>query len=472
MRDNRPATGPRRPDGSGADDARAPFPLLLPHLPVGRAPEQDALCLVRGSGALLWDSRGREFVDATGGLGQCAVGYGRSELADAAVAQMRELASYPLYAGPLNEPALLLAGRLAGIAPTEGTRVFFTNSGTEGVETALKLARLAHFHASGVDRPFVLSRTGAYHGNTGAALSVTGIDSFRHGLSGGTDGHVVRIGRPRAGGHPREGTDFLVAELRRKLDEIGPHRVGALIGEPVMGMAGMVAPPDDYWPRVCEVLDEHGILMIADEVATGYGRTGDWFASPAFGARPDLVVTAKALTSGYQPMGAVMAGRRVTGMLDGLRLLHGCTTGGHPTAAAVALANLDVIERERLAARARSLGAAMLGELAALEELPWVGEVRGTGLMLAVEIDRDAPELAGLSSVPRRAAEEGVLLTLSANRVRLTPPLVLTDPQAERVVNVVSGQVRRLGRRAGAGVGRQARRPGGAAVGCRGDDAT
>lgn len=427
-----------------AADRDTRSPVLLPNAPVGRSPA-DGLCLVRGRGAVVWDSAGRALVDTLAGLGQCAVGYGREELADAAAAQMRELMAYPLHAGPVNEPALLLARRLADLSPAPGSRVSYTSSGSEGTETALKLARLAHFHHGGRHRPYVLALEGSYHGATAGALAVTVRDEVHRGLGAASSRYTVRLTRPDPAALGPDPVPYLMAELEDAIRRVGASRIGAFIGEPVMGVAGNVVPPEGYWPAVRRVLDAHGILLIADEVATGYGRTGDWFASPGLGLEPDIVITAKALTSGYIPMGAVLVGRRILEMLDGLPLRHGFTASGHATAAAVALANLDIIEREGLAHRAAETGARMLAALRPLEELPWVRTVRGRGLMLAVELTGGPAVAERARTIPARAAEAGVLIPAVFGLLRLTPPLVLTDGQAERIVDVVTAEVRRLG---------------------------
>ncbi|MEU8776778.1 aminotransferase class III-fold pyridoxal phosphate-dependent enzyme [Streptomyces sp. NPDC048606] len=420
------------------------YPVLLPNSLVGRSPAA-RLCLVRGRGAVVWDSAGRALIDTLAGLGQCAVGYGREELADAAAAQMRELMAYPLHAGPVNEPALLLARRLVALSPAPGSQVFFTSSGSEGTETALKLARLAHFHHGGRHRPYVLALEGSYHGATAGALAVTVRDEVHQGLGASSSRHTVRLTRPDPAVLGPDAVSHLVAELEGVIQRVGAEHIGAFIGEPIMGVAGNVVPPEGYWPAVRRVLDAHGILLVADEVATGYGRTGDWFASPGLGVEPDIVVTAKALTSGYVPMGAVLVGHRVLEMLDGFPLRHGFTASGHATAAAVALANLDIIEREALTVRAAETGARILSALRPLEELPWVRTVRGRGLMIAVELTDDPAVAERAREIPGRAAEAGVLVPRVAGLLRLTPPLVLTDGQAERVVDVVSAEVRRLG---------------------------
>src|SRR5256714_1882772 len=328
--------------------------VLHPHAVVGRP--EPAVVFVRGEGARLWDANGRSYVDGTCGLWQCAVGHGRSELADAAAEQIRTLEFYASFWNFSNEPAIRLAARLADLSGLP--KVFFTNGGSEGVETAIKLVRLA-WHAQGQpERKVILSRVSAYHGVGSASLAATGIQALKEGFDPLPPGFVHLSTPTRA-----TPVDDLVAELERTIAEIGADRIAAFIGEPVIGVGGMIPPPDGYWPRVREVLGHHGILVIADEIVTGYGRTGAWFASERYGIDPDVIVTAKALTSGYVPMGAVLVGDRVVELLDGTPFRHGFTYNGHPVGAAVALANLDIIEREGLIERAAATGARMLDRL-------------------------------------------------------------------------------------------------------------
>ncbi|MEV4919431.1 aminotransferase class III-fold pyridoxal phosphate-dependent enzyme [Streptomyces tirandamycinicus] len=437
-----PRTSRRRRSRASADAVTGDvWSLLLPNTVVGGP--ASPRCMVGGRGALLWDGSGRQYIDATAGLGQCAVGYGHPQLVQAAALQMQRLASFPMFAGSVSEPAISLADRLRAIAPTGLSKTFYTSGGSEGVETALKFARIAHFSTGASERTLILTRKGAYHGTTAGALAVTDIDAFHLGLRGSRQ-QSVPLSLPHARPLGPDATDMLIDELERTIAAIGGERIAAFIGEPVLGVSGMIPAPPGYWPRLQQVLRRHRILLIADEVATGYGRTGDWFACPQQGIEPDIMVTAKALTSGYVPMGAVLFSDGVIDMLHGTRLPHGFTFGGHAAAAAVALANLDVIEQEHLTDRAAKLGTHLLRQLEPLEELPWVEEVRGTGLMLAVELTPHAA--AAARDLPARAAASGVLLRNSPHNICLTPPLVITDAQAQHTIDVITAEVRALGR--------------------------
>jgi PLP-dependent transaminase len=407
--------------------------VIHPHAVVGK-PEPPVVW-ARGKGALLWDAEGREYVDGTCGLWQCAVGHGREELARAAAAQMEQLEFYASFWDFANEPSIRLAARLAGLAPDGLERVFFTNGGSEGIETALKLVRRA-WHAQGQpERTLVLSRKAAYHGVGSASLAATGIPPLKEGFDPLPSG-FVHLSTPTT----RADVDELIVELEQTIAELGPERVACFIGEPILGVGGMIPPPEGYWSRVAEVLRSHGILLVLDEVVTAYGRTGHWFAAERYRLDADIVVTAKALTSGYVPMGAVLVHDRVVGMLDGVAFRHGFTYNGHPTGAAVALANLDIIEREGLLARAAAAGKRMLDRLRAAERLDGVLEVRGVGLMLAVELepDRDAAPVA------RRALERGVVVRASGQKIVLSPPLVIEDEQADRVADTLLGSLEEL----------------------------
>ena len=400
--------------------------VIHPHAVVGH-PEPPVVWM-RGKGALLWDAEGREYVDGTCGLWQCAVGHGREELARVAAAQMEQLEFYASFWEFANEPSIRLAARLAVLSPPGLDRVFFTNGGSEGIETAIKLVRLARHSRGEAERDLILSRKAAYHGVGSASLAATGIPPLKEGFDPLPPG-FVHLSTPTT----HADVDALVAELERTIADLGADRIAAFVGEPALGVGGMIPPPEGYWPRVQEVLRRYGILLVLDEVVTAYGRTGHWFAAERFGLDPDVVVTAKALTSGYVPMGAVLVHDRVVSMLDGVAFRHGFTCNGHPTGAAVALANLDIIERERLLDRARETGARMLEALRAAESLDGVLETRGLGLMLAVELepDRDAVPVA------RRALERGVVARASGQKIVLSPPLVIEDEQADKVVEVL-----------------------------------
>jgi adenosylmethionine-8-amino-7-oxononanoate aminotransferase len=407
--------------------------VIHPHAVVG-SPAPPVIW-ARGRGATLWDVDGKEYVDGTCGLWQCAVGHGREELARVAAEQMATLEFYASFWNFANEPSIRLAARLAELSPPGLDRVFFTNGGSEGTETAIKLARLA-WHAQGTpERTIILSRKAAYHGVGSASLAATGIPPLKEGFGPLAPG-FVHLSTPTL----RSDANELVAELRAAIDEHGADRIAAFIGEPVMGVGGMIPPPEGYWSQVQDVLREHGILLVLDEVVTAYGRTGHWFGAQKYDLDADLIVTAKALTSGYVPMGAVLVHDRVVELLDGTQFRHGFTYNGHPVGAAVALANLEIIEREGLLERAARVGARMLERLKPVEELECVAEVRGVGLMLGVELagDRDAAPVAV------GALAQGVVVRASGQKIVMSPPFVIEDEQADRVIDVLTEELRKL----------------------------
>jgi PLP-dependent transaminase len=408
--------------------------LLHPHAVVGRpAPP---VVWARGKGALLWDVEGREYVDGTCGLWQCAVGHGREELARVAAEQMATLEFYASFWNFANEPSIRLAARLAELSPPGLDHVFFTNGGSEGIETAIKLVRLAWEAAGRPERDLILSRKAAYHGVGSASLAATGIPPLKEGFGPLPPG-FVHLSTPTR----HADVDALVAELEHTIAEQGAERIAAFVGEPVMGVGGMIPPPDGYWPRVQEVLRRHGILLVLDEVVTAYGRTGHWFAAQRYELDPDVIVTAKALTSGYVPMGAVLVHDRVVELLAGTAFRHGFTYNGHPVGAAVALANLEIIEREGLLERAVETGSRMLERLQPAAELAGVADVRGVGLMLGVELED------GLDAAPvaTGALERGVVVRASGQKIVLSPPLVIEPEQADRVLDTLLDELGKLG---------------------------
>jgi PLP-dependent transaminase len=408
--------------------------VIHPHAVVG-SPAPPVIW-AKGKGATLWDVDGKEYVDGTCGLWQCAVGHGREELARVAAEQMATLEFYASFWNFANEPSIRLAARLAELSPDGLDRVFFTNGGSEGIETAIKLVRLA-WHAQGrPERTVILSRKAAYHGVGSASLSATGIPPLKEGFGPLAPG-FVHLSTPTRGAD----AGALVDELRAAIAEHGAGNIAAFIGEPVLGVGGMIPPPEAYWAGVQEVLREHGILLVLDEVVTAYGRTGRWFGAQRFDLDADVIVTAKALTSGYVPMGAVLVHDRVVEMLDGTQFRHGFTYNGHPVGAAVALANLEIIEREGLLERALRTGERMLGRLQPAGELEAVAEVRGVGLMLGVELagDRDAAPVAAA------ALEQGVVVRASGQKIVMSPPFVIEQEQADRIVDVLAAELAKLG---------------------------
>jgi putrescine aminotransferase len=276
----------------------------------------------------------------------------------------------------------------------------------------------------------------AYHGVGYGSLSATGIPPLKEGFGPLADG-FVHLTAPYPLRVP-DCTNTCIAELEETIERLGADRIAAMIGEPVLGVAGMIPPPDDYWPRVAEVLGRHRILLILDEIVTAYGRTGSWFAAQRWGGIPaDLIVTAKGLTSGYLPMGAVLIGDRVMELLDGTRFSHGFTYNGHPTCAAVALRNLEIIEREGLLARAVEMGDRLLAALREAEGLPAVAEVRGVGLMAGVELEdpADGAELAA------RIRSRGAIVRATGQKLVLSPPLVIEPEQVDRLAEIIVSEL-------------------------------
>lgn len=410
--------------------------IIHPHAVVGEP--TPPLLITRGQGAVIWDSTGKEYIDGTCGLWQCAVGHGRKELADAAAKQIAEIEFYPSFWDLSNEPAITLAARLVKLSPQDLNHVFFTSGGSEGVETAIKLVRRA-WHAEGKkDRNIILTRHSAYHGMGSASLAATGLAPLKEGFDPLTPG-FVHLTTPNEQVLGPDATGRLIQELETTIADIGADRIAAFIGEPVMGVGGMIPPPKGYWPRVQEVLRRHGILLIADEVVTGYGRTGQWFGVQTYDIRPDLIVTAKALTSGYIPMGAVLIGDRVIDMLRGTPFRHGFTYNGHPVGAAVALVNLDIMERERLIDRVNELGPYMLERLQTLLGRPAVTHVAGVGLMFGIQTTA-----ADTSPVAKAARDAGVIVRAAGSRIVLSPPFVIERDQIDRIAAVLDSTLERL----------------------------
>ncbi|WP_371790475.1 aspartate aminotransferase family protein [Streptomyces sp. NBC_01471] len=413
--------------------------IIHPYLP-GSAEER--VVMTGGSGCRLTDAGGRSYLDATGGLWLAQIGHGREEVARVAFDQMKQLEYFTSFWEFSNDKAVALAARLASLAPAGLNHVYFTSGGSEGNEAAIKMARYYHHRRGDTDRTWILARDKAYHGIGYGGGSATGFPVYHEGFAPMMP-HVSHLTPPWPyrtelyGG--QDPTDFLIGELEARIADIGPGNIAAMIGEPIMGVGGMLVPPADYWPRVREVLDRHGILLVFDEVVTAYGRVGEWFAAQHFGVTPDIIVTAKGITSGYVPLGALLVADRVAEVLlrdHGFPM--GYTYNGHPVAAAVALANLDIIEREGLLGRAVTMGARLHGELESqLGELPIVGEIRSVGMMLAVELVADRASRTPLPLDPARMPhdvirrETGVIVRDSAHSLVLSPPLIMTDTEAK-----------------------------------------
>lgn len=415
--------------------------------PFQRGDVTDRVVIVRGSGTRVWDSHGNELLDATGGGNwHSHVGHGRTELAEVAAAQIAELEYFTSFLEFANDKAIRLAARLAGLAPEGVNRVFFTSGGSEGVDTAFKAARLYHGRRGEPDRTWFLARHFSYHGATYGSGTATGFPPMQMGV-GPNLPHVEKLTPPYVyrseffnGGDP---TDFLINELEQTIERIGAGNIAAMIGEPVMAGGGVLTPPADYWPRVRDVLRRNGILLIADEVVTGYGRTGAWFDSEGRGMEPDIITSAKGISSGYAALGAVLMSDEVGETItSGPGLFHGYTFSGHPVACAIALANLDILEREELLANALSIGDWLRTGLAPAKELPTVGDVRVEGAMAAVEVvsDKDTRtpmDWMAVEKIAFRARSLGVVVRPYGNMIVLSPPLVFSSEDAKRATNAL-----------------------------------
>jgi len=381
------------------------------------------LVLARGEGARVFDEDGTAYLDATAGLWFANVGHGRREIADAIGAQAGLLAAYSTFGDMANRPALDLATAVARLAPVQGSKVFFTSGGSDSVDTAVKLVRRYWTLLGRPQRRVVVVRDRAYHGMHLAGTALSGIDDNRAGY-GDLDVDVVRVPWDDAGA------------LAERIDRLGPDNVAAFFCEPVIGAGGVYAAGADYLADVREVCARRGVLYVSDEVITGFGRLGAWFASGRYGLEPDLLLCAKGITSGYVPLGAVVAAPTVAEPFwqagharDGAGTLwrHGYTYSGHAVAAAAGLAVLGIMERERLPERALRLEAVLADGLASLVDLPLVAEVRaGTGVLAAVQLT-DPSALAGAVLTLRK---NGVLTRgLVGGALQVSPPLVITDDE-------------------------------------------
>ena len=420
--------------------------------------------VVRGEGTDIIDANGKRYFDALSGLWNVHVGHGRTELAQVAAEQMSTLAFNNNYVGFTNVPSAQLAEKLIELAYPNLNAVYFTTAGAESNESAFKTAR---FFWKLLDKPNkvkIISRRWGYHGVTMAAASATGLPAY-HRMFAPLVPNFIQAAAPYrfrcelVEGGPRpctesESPDFAAALEQTLLDE-NPETVAAIIGEPVQGAGGVIVPPDDYWPKLRQIADRHNVLLIADEVITGFGRTGKWFALDHWNVQPDIMSFAKGVTSAYLPLGGMMVSRQIQNAINeapaDLKFMHAATYSGHPVCCAVGLANVGIIEREGLVERAAEIGPKFINKLRSeLEPLPFVGQVRGLGLMAAVELadpgasgsafyDNAVP-VAG--RVVARCVEKGMLPRRLNNTICMAPPLISTEQQLDRLVDVLAESIR------------------------------
>jgi adenosylmethionine-8-amino-7-oxononanoate aminotransferase len=357
---------------------------------MGAYADHDVPIIVRGEGCYVWDDKGNRYFDGLSSLFCTQIGHGRADVAQAGADQAKELGYFPTwsYAHPR---AIELAARIAGLAPGDLNRVFFTSGGGEAVESALKLARQYHKLTGHPNKTKFIARNVAYHGTTLGALSATGVTALRQPFEPFTPGgcHVANTNLYRLA--PGYGAENLAEAVLERIEFEGPDTVAAVIMEPVQNAGGCFTPPEGYFQRVREICDEHDIVMISDEVICSWGRLGEWFGAQRYDYQPDIITTAKGITSAYAPMGAMIASdRMMEPFLEGsTSFAHGFTFAGHPVAAAVALANIDVLEHEGMLENVREHEAAFRAMLESLRDIEIVGDVRGAGYFHAIELVRD-----------------------------------------------------------------------------------
>ncbi len=413
------------------------------------------IVIAEGSGSTVKDAAGKEYLDAFSGLWNVNVGHGRAELGRAAADQMETLGFFSSFAGSSNPPAIKLATKLAKLAPADLTATFFTTGGAESNETAFKIARFYWKMLGKPDKSKIISRRMGYHGLTSAALSATGIRQFWRNFDPLEPGyvHIPTHYCFRCAWHKHPGECSL--ECASMLEQIivgeDPETVAAFVAEPVQGAGGIVPPPPGYFQKIREICDKYHVLFIADEVITGFGRTGKMFGLEHFDVKADLMAFAKGVTSGYVPLGGVMMSERIHRVFrdlpDGVSFDHGYTYSAHPTCCAVALKNLEIIEREGLVERAAERGKQLMEGLKALERLEGVGDVRGLGLMAAVELaaDRDGTQLPNVAAVDGKVGsylrDHGILTRVKGNIIMLAPPLVITEEQVHYLVDTVGDSI-------------------------------
>jgi putrescine---pyruvate transaminase len=401
---------------------------------------KERLVIASAEGAWLTTEDGQRLLDLPACLWFANIGHGRERMAQAAARQLTTLETYHLFGIHANRPALDLAERLRAMVPVQEASFIFTSGGSDSIDAACKLARRYWQHVGRTEKTVVLSRTGGYHGLHGFGTSIAGLDFNRAGY--GTDSLIPDTARIPLADLP---------ETRRIIEELGPQRIAALVAEPVVGTGGVHPPPVGYLAGLQALCDEYDILFVADEVVTGFGRTGEWFGSDRWGIRPDLMTLAKGITSGYLPLGALAVSARVSEPFmsgaDAPIFRHGITYSGHATACAVALENLDILEEEELVARVRMLEPLLAATFGTLAESPFVQEVRSVGLMAGVQLLPDVPA----DEVIRGCRERGVLTRLLAgNTLHVCPPFVITPDEIRFAADVLAAAIDAVGERTAA----------------------
>ena len=407
--------------------------------------------ITRADNIYLWDSDGKKLLDAMSGLWCVNVGYGQQRLIDAATKQLKELPFYNSFFQTTTPPAVELAELLAEVSPPQFKHVFFAGSGSEGNDTIVRMVRRYWDILGQPQKQVIISRRNGYHGSTMAGASLGGMAGM-HAQGGLPIPGIVHIDQPywyeHGRGMDRNAFGLQAAGwLEAKILEVGAENVAAFIGEPVQGAGGVIIPPDSYWPEIQRICDKHGILLVSDEVITGFGRTGHWFGAERFGTRPDLMTFAKGVTSGYIPLGGVLVGDRVAKVLieQGGEFEHGYTYSGHPVACAVGLANVQLIRELGLVERVRTdVGPYLAEAFASLRDHPLVGDAETCGLMGAILLVKDKaslttfPDDVGIGMVCRgHCFGNGLVMRAVGHRMIIAPPLVITRAQIDEMLALI-----------------------------------
>ncbi len=413
--------------------------------------ERGTRIIERAQGVYLWDSEGNQILDGMAGLWCVSIGYGRTELADAAYKQMLELPYYNSFFQCANPPAVKLATAIAEIAPAHMNHVFFTGSGSEANDTVLRMVRRYWDLQGKPTKKTIIGRVNGYHGSTVAGASLGGM-SVMHEQGDLPIPGIVHIPQPYWFGEggdmsPDEFGIWAAQQLEAKIQELGEDQVAAFIAEPIQGAGGVIIPPDTYWPEIKRILAKYDILLVMDEVICGFGRTGEWFGSQYYDLKPDLMPIAKGMTSGYLPMGGVIVGERVAKALidQGGEFFHGYTYSGHPVAAAVGLENLRILRDEKIVEYVKQEAAPYLqSRIAQLAEHRLVGEVRGVGLLGAIELVSDKTsrarfaEKGAAGSICRdMCVRNGLVMRAVGDTMIMSPPLVITTAEIDEMVSKI-----------------------------------
>jgi len=433
---------------------------LHPWTNFGSFERDGSLVITRGEGAWLWDADGRRYFDAVGGLWCTNIGLGRKEMAQAIADQAERLAFSNTFVDMTNDPSARLAAKLADLAPGDLNRVMFTTGGSTAVDTAVRTVAYYQTCMGRPDKTDIVARDYSYHGSTYLAQSVgkrpgDRVPEFRYKQEGIHHLSVPNPFRRPEGMTEAEFCDHLVAEFEALIDRVGADRIGGFIAEPIQASGGVIVPPKGYLQRMWQVCQRHDILFIADEVVTSFGRLGHWFASwDEFGVQPDMICTAKGLTSGYVPLGALIISDRMWDAMasDGSRwFTAGFTYSGHPVSCAAGLKNIEIMEREDLLGNAARVGSYFETRMAALKDLPLIGDVRGQKLMLCVESVADKatkrllPDEVNESKRISNAAEAmGLIVRPMGHLNVMSPPLVITERDVDFIAETLERAIRQV----------------------------